>query len=72
MDYSSDVIGAFFVEDHGVLHPGAAALFHIDAEGFAIVFRLREEGFYFFGGAGSKLDDWSINEFRLHILTYKD
>lgn len=43
---SDDVAITLLVEDHAILHAGAAALLHIHAELFSRVVRLRQQVFY--------------------------
>ena len=57
MLFGREVALAFLVEHHAVLHPGAAALLHIDTKMFAGIFGQGQQDFAFLGSARREADD---------------
>jgi len=71
MHFTREVVRPLFVKNHRVLHPRTPALLYIDSQYLAAIFGLAQQGFYFFGRAGSQVDDWFVGGFYLHNYTPK-
>src|SRR6185437_945085 len=55
--FHEEIVRAFFVEDHGILHPRTAALLHEQAQCLACIFRLRQHVLNLCRRAGSERYD---------------